>query len=242
MGAAEPTARSTVLLADDDEAITDQLAPLLERSGFTVQIVHDGVQALARARSDTVDLVVLDILMPGMDGREVLRGIRRSGRWTPVVLLTRVGESRERTMALEEGADDYLNKPFDPYELVARLRAIQRRATRGLPPLASAQRLRAGRLSLDRASRRAWLDDRELLVTPKASLLLEYLMTHPDELLSRERLLEALWGWDFPAGTRAVDNRVAELRKVLGDDAGRPRWIQTVSGQGYRFVPDVEGS
>ena len=102
--------------------------------------------------------------------------------------------------------------------------------------------MRAGRLSLDRASRRAWLDDRELVVTPKASLLLEYLMTHPDELLSRERLLEALWGWDFPAGTRAVDNRVAELRKVLGDDAGRPRWIQTVSGQGYRFVPDVEGS
>ena len=184
--------------------------------------------------------------MPGMDGREVLRRLRQDGRWNPVLLLTQVGASMERAMALEEGADDYLNKPFDPYELVARLRAIQRRATRGLPPLASAQRLRAGRLSLDRASRRAWLDDRELLVTPKASLLLEYLMTHPDELLSRERLLEALWGWDFPVGTRAGSPSPtvppAELRKVLGDDAGRPRWIQTVSGQGYRFVPDVEGS
>jgi DNA-binding response OmpR family regulator len=235
------TARRTVLLADDDEAITNQLAPLLERSGFTVQIAHDGVQALERALSDEIDLVVLDIIMPGMDGREVLRGIRRAGKWTPVLLLTRVGESMERTMALEEGADDYLNKPFDPYELVARLRAVQRRASRGLPPLASAQRLRAGQLSLDRRSRRAWLGEQELLITPKASLLLEYLMTHPDELLSRERLLEVLWGWEFPVGTRAVDNRIAELRKALGDDAGRSRWIQTVSGQGYRFVASVEG-
>jgi len=232
--------RPRVLLADDETAITDQLAPLLERAGFDVAVAHDGPAALHGARSGEPDIVVLDVLMPAMDGREVLRRLRAAGWWQPVLLLTRVGASVERAMALEEGADDYLNKPFDPYELVARLRAVLRRARRGLPPLASAHRLRSGPLTLDRTSRRAWLGDRELIVTPKASLLLDYLMTHPDELLSRERLLEALWGWDFPTSTRAVDNRVAELRRVLGDEAGAPRWIETVPGAGYRFVGEVD--
>ena len=239
MGEAPPP-RPVLLLGDDETAITDQLAPLLERAGFEVRIAHDGAAVLRVVETDQPDLVVLDVLMPGLDGREVLRRLRGQGWWNPVLLLTQVGESMERARALEEGADDSLNKPFDPHELVARLRAVLRRARRGLPPLASAQRLRSGPLRLDRLSRRAWLGDRELTVTPKASLLLDYLMTHPDELLHRERLLEALWGWDFPASTRAVDNRVAELRRALGDDAGRPRWIETVSGQGYRFVADVE--
>jgi len=106
--------------------------------------------------------------MPGMDGREVLRRLRQDGRWNPVLLLTQVGASMERAMALEEGADDYLNKPFDPHELVARMRAVLRRARRGLPPLASAHRLRSGPLALDRSARRAWLGGRELMVTPKA--------------------------------------------------------------------------
>jgi DNA-binding response OmpR family regulator len=232
--------RPRLLLGDDERAITDQLAPLLERSGFEVRVVHDGGAALSAVETGEPDVVVLDVLMPGMDGREVLRRLRDRGWWSPVVLLTQVGESAERAMALDEGADDYLNKPFDPYELVARIRAVLRRARRGLPPLASAHRLRSGPLHLDRVSRRAWLGDRELTITPKASLLLEFLMTHPDELLSRERLLEALWGWDFPASTRAVDNRVAELRRALRDEAVAPRWIETVPGQGYRFVAVVE--
>jgi len=233
-------AKSKVLLVDDERAITANLAPFLERSGFVVSVAADGVEALEQVDRFGPDLVVLDVLMPKLDGREVLRRLRQEGNWTPVLLLTQVGESTERAMALEEGADDYLNKPFDPHELVARLRAILRRARRGQPSLASASHLRCGDLSLDRQARRLTRGQEELRLTPKAITLLEYLMMHPDELLSRDRLLDAVWGWDYPTGTRTVDTRIAELRRVLGDDASEPRYIDTVPGLGYRFVAKVE--
>jgi len=234
------TARPKILLVDDEPAITTNLAPFLERSGFVVAMAADGEEALHQVSSFGPDLVVLDILMPRLDGRETLRRLRQAGDWTPVILLTQVGESTERAMALEEGADDYLNKPFDPHELVARIRAVLRRARPGQPPLASAQRLTSGDVTLDRRTRRAYRGSEELRLTPKAVALLEYLMTHPDELLSRDRLLDAVWGWDYPTGTRTVDTRIAELRRVLGDDPAEPRYIETVPGQGYRFAGEVE--
>ncbi len=233
-------AKPKVLLVDDERAITANLAPFLERCGFVVAVAAEGVDGLRQAASFGPDVVVLDVLMPKMDGREVLRQLRQADNWTPVILLTQVGESTERAMALDEGADDYLNKPFDPHELVARMRAVLRRARPGQPPLASAQRLCSGDLSLDRLSRRAYLGSAELRLTPKAAALLEYMMTHPDELLSRDRLLDTVWGWDYPVGTRTVDTRVAELRRALGDDPTEPRYIETVPGQGYRFVAHVE--
>ena len=236
------TARSKILLVDDERAITANLSPFLERSGFVVAIAADGEEALRQVPSFSPDLIVLDILMPKMDGRETLRRLRQTGNWTPVILLTQVGESTERAMALEEGADDYLNKPFDPHELVARIRAVLRRARPGQRPLTSARRLSSGDLVLDRQTRRAYVSSKELRLTPKAAALLEYLMTHPDELLTRDRLLDAVWGWDYPTGTRTVDTRIAELRRVLDDDPTRPRYIETVPGQGYRFVGDVEAA
>ena len=232
--------KSKILLVDDEQAITDNLAPFLERAGFAVIVAADGEQALRQVSNFCPDLIVLDILMPRLDGRETLRRLRQAGNWTPVILLTQVGESTERAMALEEGADDYLNKPFDPHELVARIRAVLRRAHSGQPPLTSAQRLSSGNLILDRQTRRAYVRSNELRLTPKAVALLEYLMTHPDELLSRDRLLDAVWGWDYPTGTRTVDTRIAELRRTLDDDPTQPRYIETVPGQGYRFVGDVE--
>ncbi|MGD1993373.1 MAG: response regulator transcription factor [Anaerolineae bacterium] len=234
------TSKPRVLLVDDERAITSNLAPFLERAGFEVAIAADGEEALDQVDRFAPQLIVLDILMPRLGGREVLRHLRQEGNWTPVILLTQVGESTERAMALEEGADDYLNKPFDPHELVARIRALLRRARPGQPPLTSAQKLVCGQLVLDRPSRRAYLASAELHLTPKAAALLEYLMTHPDELLTRDRLLDAVWGWDYPTGTRTVDTRIAELRRELDDDPADPRFIETVPGQGYRFVADVE--
>jgi DNA-binding response OmpR family regulator len=230
---------NTILLADDDRAITSSLAPFLERAGFAVHVAADGEATFRQVASTKPDLLILDVMMPRLNGREVLRSLRRAGNWIPIVLLTQVGNSTERAMALEEGADDYLNKPFDPHELVARVRALLRRANAGKPSLAGAYTLHCGDLILDRAARRAWMAGAELILTPKAVGLLEYLMTHPDELLSRERLLDAVWGWDYPSGTRAVDTRIAELRKAIGDDATQPRYIETIAGHGYRFAADV---
>ena len=231
--------RPRLLLVDDDEAIRANLSPYLERSGFEVTLAHDGRQALELLDAAPPDLVVLDIVMPHIDGREVLRRVRSGGNWIPVVLLTEVGESFERAAAIEEGADDYLNKPFDPQELVARIRAILRRTVAGRPPLAAAHNLSSGTLRIDRLARRAWLDSAEVTLTPKAFALLEYLITHPDEVVTRDRLLSSVWGFDFPVASRAVDHRIAELRRVLGDDTDEPRWIETVQGAGYRFTGEV---
>ncbi len=229
-----------ILLVDDEIAITANLAPFLERTGYRVEVAADGEEALRQIGAVGPSLIILDVMMPKLDGREVLRRLRRSGDWTPVILLTQVGDSSERAMALQEGADDYLNKPFDPHELVARMQAVLRRARPGTPPLATASCLSSAQLKLDRQARRVYVNAQEVSLTPKAFGLLEYLMTHPDELVTRDRLLDVVWGWDYPAGTRTVDTRIAELRRALGDDALRPTYIETVPGQGYRFVAPVE--
>jgi DNA-binding response OmpR family regulator len=218
----------------------DRLQPFLSRAGFDVNIASDGEAALREVVSYTPDLIVLDVLMPILDGREVLRQLRQKGDWTPIILLTQVGESAERAMALMEGADDYINKPFDPNELAARIKTVLRRASPGQPPLTVAERLRSSDLVIDRPKRRAYLNAIEINLSPKAMSLLEYLITHPDELLSRDRLLDAVWGWDYPIGTRTVDTRIAELRRVLGDDPADPQYIETIPGQGYRFIGKVE--
>jgi DNA-binding response OmpR family regulator len=231
----------TLLLADDDETIVDSLAPFLERSGFNVLLASDGEAAWDKIRSHRPNMIVLDVLMPRMDGREVLRRLRHENNWTPTILLTQVGSSAERAIALEEGADDYLNKPFDPHELLARIRAVMRRSRPGERSLSAAWLLEAGALRLDRRARRASVVEKALDLTPKALAVLEYMMTHPDEVVSRERLLDAVWGWEYPAGTRTVDTRVAELRRALDDDPAKPRYIETVPGEGYRFVAPVRG-
>lgn len=229
-----------ILLVDDEADIIAIIAPILERAGFTVATAQDGEAALKQVDTFGPDLIVSDVLMPRMDGRALLRQLRSQDNWTPVILLTQVGGAVERAMALEEGADDYLNKPYEPFELVARIRAVLRRIRPGQPPLAVSRKLRCGSLVLDRTARQATLHDTVLPLTPKAIALLEYLMTHPDELMTRDRLLDAVWGWDFPAGIRTVDTRVAELRRVIRENAADPEFIATVPNEGYRFVGQVD--
>ena len=233
------TDRPSLLLVDDDPGITSGLSPVLERDGFAVTIAEDGLAALDVVAKGAVDILVLDVMMPGLDGRETLRRLRAGGHAVPVVLLTSVGEAAERARALDEGADDYLNKPFDAGELISRVRAVLRRSAAGRPSLASSAVLEAGELRVDRAGRRIWLAGRELATTPKAFALLDHLLTHPDEVVPKQRLLEVVWGYDDPVGTRAIDHRISELRRVLKDDAAAPRWIRTVPGVGYAFVAPV---
>jgi DNA-binding response OmpR family regulator len=235
----QPTA--TLLLVDDDASITGQVGAFLERAGYKVHCEADGSRVLDRIDSLRPDLVILDVLLPGMDGRALLRALRARGDRRPVILLTKVGKASERALALEEGADDYLNKPFSSRELLARIGAVLRRAHETAAPLSSAWKLSAGGLTLDRRARRAAREGQALVMKPKTFALLEYFMTHPDELLTRDRLLNDVWGWEYPAGQRTVDTRVAELRRALDDDVEHPAFIETVPGEGYRFIAPVRG-
>ena len=227
--------RATVLLVDDEAPIRRSLGPYLERSGYRVHLASDGVEALEVLGRHRIDIVVTDVLMPRLDGRELVRRVRSGGTWTPIILLTQVDAPYERVSAL----DDYLSKPFAPAELASRIRAVLRRTQGSTQPLTAAPRLVAGDLVLDRAARRVEHRGREVALTPKATMLLEYLMSHPGELFSRESLLASLWGIDFTTTTRAVDHRVREIRQVLGEDAARPLYIETVPSMGYRFRAEV---
>ena len=233
--------KTQILVVDDEPDLLAELAPLLERTGFSVVTAGDGQQALALVQQLHPDLIVLDVLMPRFDGREVLRQLRESGNWTPVILLTRVGSSTERALSLQEGADDYLNKPFEPLELIARIQAVLRRIQHGRQPLNSFRKLASGSLVIDRQTRQAWLGERSLPLSARAFGVLEYLALHNQEVVSRDQLLDQVWGWTSPIGTRTVDTRINELRRALEDDPDQPRFIETVIGSGYRFVGLVEG-
>jgi DNA-binding response OmpR family regulator len=230
------TDRPKILVVDDEDEITGGLARFLERCGFAVRTAADGDLALEEIRDFPPDLIVLDILMPRMDGREVMRRLRAEGDWTPIIMLTQVTAQAERVFALNEGADDYIDKPFDAQELVARIQAVLRRVRGAQNPLEEARRLVCDELVLDRDSRQAFLDGRSLNLTPRAVTLLEYMMLHPLELLTRDRLLDDVWGWDSAVGDRAVDYRISELRAALEDSAREPCFIETVHREGYRFL------
>lgn len=227
-----------ILIVDDDEMIRGHLARILMRAGFAASTASDGVEALAIIRRDAPDLIVLDVLMPRTDGREVLATLRSHGDWTPVILLTGVGESRTRADALEKGADDYLNKPFDPAELIARIKAVLRRGRSG-QSLTHAAVLTGGGLRVDRLAKTTTLKGRSLSLTPKAQALLEFLMVNHGETFSRDDLLNQVWGIEFAITTRAVDHRIAEIRKAI-TSVGWDDLIDTVQGVGYRFYPKVE--
>jgi DNA-binding response OmpR family regulator len=235
-----------ILLVDDEPDITSNLKLILEREGYQVAVAANGSQAMRMVDNFVPDLIVLDILMPALphslyqDGREVLRQLRQANNWTPVILLSQLDDTWDIIGGLRDGADDYLNKPYQPAVLLAHIEAVLRRTRLGQKPLTAAQRLYCYKLMIERTSRRAFLNEKELSLTPKAFTLLDYFMTHPDELLTRERLFAYIWGYDF-INSRALDTRIAELRRALHDDAASPRFVETIPGQGYRFIGPVTG-
>jgi DNA-binding response OmpR family regulator len=225
------TSRTRVLVIDDDEGLNALLAEYLGRFGFTVTAVthpDDGLRAL---RSAPPDIVVLDLMLPGIDGFAVCRRIRETNR-VPIMMLTARGDVTDRIVGLELGADDYLPKPFEPRELVARLQAVLRRADGAAPP----EVLRAGGIEVQLTSRRVTLEGRELALTTAEFALLALLLRHRGRVLTRERILDETRGVDWDAYDRSVDVLVSRLRQKLGDDSRRPHFIRTVRGAGYCFA------
>ncbi|MBB5118755.1 hypothetical protein AF335_06370 [Streptomyces eurocidicus] len=229
-----------VLVVDDDPTVAEVVAGYLDRAGFAVDRVADGPAALERAAASPPDLVVLDLMLPGMDGLEVCRRLREHGP-VPVIMLTARGDEEDRILGLEVGADDYVTKPFSPRELVLRVTSVLRRAqartTAAAAGPGTAPPLRAGGIALDPVGRRAAKDGAELSLTLREFDLLAFLMRHPGRACAREELMREVWGWDF-GDLSTVTVHVRRLRAKVEDDPARPRLIRTVWGVGYRFGTD----
>jgi len=216
-----------VLVVEDERHIADLLRLYLSREGFTVQVETDGPAALAAVRSVRPVSVVLDIGLPTMDGTEVCRRMRTGGDWTPVLFLTARDDEVDRLLGLELGADDYVTKPFSPREVVARVKAVLRRAAGS--PEQQQQPLVVGAVEVDRVRRRVTVAGREVTLTSTEFDLLAMLLRRPGRVFSREELLSEVWGYSAKAGTRTVDVHVAQVRAKLGE--GSP--LRTVRGVGY---------
>ena len=221
---------STILIIDDHASVRALVRDYLTAKGYTVVAAADGREGLIVARAERPDLVLLDVMMPVMDGFEFMRNFRRDHN-TPVILLTARIDETDKVVGLELGADDYVTKPFGMQELVARIRAVLRRSVAAQMP---SNELRAGELVLDRSTRNVSVADRSVSLTPSEFELLAALMENPGRVLTREQLLERLGGGDYDGVERTIDVHVRNLRLKVEPDPGRPRYIQTVFGVGYR--------
>jgi two-component system response regulator ResD len=234
----EPS-HGTVLVVDDEPTIVEVVARYIERAGYVTYGAADGPEALRLADLHDPDLVVLDLMLPGIDGIEVMRQLHeRSGDPAAVILLTARGEESDRLVGLRRGADDYVVKPFSPAELVARVDAVMRRVSRpvaetdeGEPPIEH------GPLRVEPATRRTFLGGKEISLTQREFDLLAYLAAHPGRVYSRDQLMEAVWEYPFFTDASTVTVHVRRLRAKLGDDPAEPRFIETVWGVGYRLRP-----
>jgi two-component system, OmpR family, response regulator ResD len=231
-------ARGSVLVVDDEPTIAEVVSRYLERAGYRTQVAADGVQALQAAASQRPDLVVLDLMLPGLDGLEVMRRLRepRSGEREriAVILLTAKGEESDRVIGLRLGADDYVVKPFSPAELVARVDAVLRRVDTSpaheLP-------LELSDMSIDPAARRVCVRGEEVQLTQREFDVLLFLARHPGQVFSRNQLMDAIWQYSFYTDTSTVTVHIRRLRSKIEADPAQPQHIETVWGVGYRFQP-----
>jgi DNA-binding response OmpR family regulator len=231
----------TILVVEDEPALRDTLSYNLKKDGFTVESVGDGRAALVSARNLKPDLIVLDIMLPEIDGFEVCRILRKEMS-TPILMLTARDDEIDRVVGLEVGADDYLTKPFSMRELIARVKAQLRRSRllreeleKIVEPTGAHEKQAFGNLVINHTRREVTLNDEPLQLKPQEYELLDFFAEHKGQMLSREFILERVWGWDYIGDSRTVDVHVRWLRQKIEEDAGEPKRIVTVRGGGYRF-------
>ena len=229
---------ATILVVDDEPNIVELNRMYLENAGFRVIAARTGAEALMRFEHDHPDLIVLDLMLPGADGWTVCREVRRQSK-TPIIMLTARTEDIDRILGLELGADDYVTKPYNPRELVARVRAVLRRTNPASDPPGSEPSLQLGNVTLDPARRTVQVGSEEVTLRTKEFDLLQHLMENPSIVLTRDRLLSHVWGYDFAGETRTVDVHVASLRKEL---RGANISLETVWGVGYKLVGPSENT
>lgn len=230
------TKPARVLIVDDDPHIRELCRLYLTHAGYQTAEAGDGREAIERVDREAFDLVVLDLMLPEIDGFDVLAHIRDRDDWLPVVMLTAMGDEEDRILGLEMGADDYMIKPFSPKELVARTKAVLRRVVAGPP--AGSSRIRHPGLFIDMEERVVQAGEDKLSLTPREFDLLCFLARHPKQIFSRDHLLDRVWGLDFEGDNRTVDVHVTRLRQKLLASSSPYEYLDTVWGRGYRFQPE----
>lgn len=229
--------KKRILVVDDEPNIREVVELYLRRDGFEVEVMADGAAALTAIERAAPDLIVLDLMMPTLDGLQLTRVLRQAEYEIPIIMLTAKGNEADRVAGLELGADDYVTKPFSPKELVARVKAVLRRA--GVKPEVDvqAQPLTRGGITINPATRQVWTsDDQEVTLTATEFDLLWFLMNHPNQVFTRDQLLDKVWGFDFFGDASTVTVHVRRLREKVEQDANKPEHIITVWGVGYKFA------
>ena len=236
-----------ILVVDDEKAIVTLLENNLKKAGYSVDTVSEGVSAYNMAVTGKYDFILLDLMLPGMDGIEITRRLRQERIETPIIILTARDQEYDKIIGLELGADDYLTKPFSPREVIARIKAISRRITSSSDEGGASQPAKVEKefyeyagFTVDLAKVSVARNGERVKLTPKEFELLAYFVKRPGRVLSREKLLNGVWGYDYVGQTRMVDMHVSHLREKLEDDPKHPVYIQTARGFGYRFNGDAK--
>ncbi len=224
-----------ILIVEDEPSMRQGLKDNLEFEGYEVDLAEDGQHGLQKILEEKYHLIVLDIMLPQISGFDVCKKVREKGITTPIIMLTAKGEEVDKVVGLELGADDYITKPFSLRELLARIKAVLRRGSGNI--VEGRERIAIGRLAVDFATYNAYSDNQPVPMSHREFEVIKYLWQHQNETVSRDKLLEDVWGYDEYPTTRTVDNFILKLRQKIEDDPAHPRHILTVHGIGYKFIP-----
>ncbi len=226
-----------LLLVEDEQHLAEVIADNLVLEGYEIEVVGAGDEALERARAAPPALILLDVMLPGLDGFAVCERLRAEGNEVPILFLTARNSNDDRVKGLELGGDDYLGKPFDLRELILRVRAILKRSQWFAGPSSAGERLALGDAVVDFKSYTARVGGRDVRLSTKETMILRCLAEHPGEVVSRSEILDRVWGYDAFPTTRTIDNFIVRLRRLLEPDPANPRYIHTIRGTGYRLTP-----